>query len=805
MRKRHMTRTIKLRLLSCNGLRCVGLENEVIKSHVYHRMNSVSSKSLPRIESRFALSSTSSSALAVAAERWNVEKKRIELDEDIEKFYNVQVTKCLNIDKVANERITKLYNDIYYKVKWSNPPLPIPIQKLFTDYCKHLLTEGPKVKFPSLVDLKVWKKKIRGSIHEKNMGDVDKQCKALRDIVQKRDSDLIDTQATLLTTTEKKNVKKDGTLRWMMETNVGKKDEYFTIWYLAANGKVRELDVLLNAPSKQADINQRDPDFGLTPLHYACKSAKLSMVQYLMTHGADLNLRTPDGRTALHLAAAYSTKEVVLELLGACMDYDAVDNYGCTAMQMAVQNRNNRTMEVLSNWTKLTLLPEELIQLEHEQRQQQQQLSTRSLGMSSPQGNSLAIGFESVMSKLSPSRVVPASPALSMAASSALVQGSIFVDPNIPEEYQPISPETIKLMSPTLSLLTKRLNAYNMYFVRSEANYVPTEVLRSRDLSNISSMLHRSAAAAEAMARGSTEEASTYSIDPNEKEAEPVVFRERNLSLREPSELDANEYPDSVERFVYANATDSHYHGTERDPVPQDNSWSFVEGSPRSGLGNYAFRSVFNDEIINPDDIFRSGSSYLASDDFATLFNECLVEIRLVSKHYMLCVKENLIDEAMRSLRRRWLIAKRLWDLIVQEKLRRKHVEEAQRAQQEKDMELLLAQQESYQVTYNEQGEPIWHSAGLLEHSSSLQEGSSFEGHINSSQQVATHSQLLENSSELAIQPSPPRLLQQAHSNVSDRVSNRLDNGPSSPLTIQADFTDSYLDINPNITNGKLF
>jgi len=249
-------------------------------------MESVSSKSLPRIESRFVLSSTSSSALAVAAERWNVEKKRIELDEDIEKFYNAQVAKCLSIDKVANERITKLYNDIYYKVKWSNPPLPIPIQKLFTDYCKHLLTEGPKVKFPSLVDLKVWKKKIKGSIHEKSMGEIDKQSKALRDIVQKRDSDLIDTQATLLTTTEKKNVKKDGALRWMMETNVGKKDEYFTIWYLATNGKIRELDVLLTAPSKQAHINQRDPDFGLTPLHYACKSVNLSMVQYLMTHGA---------------------------------------------------------------------------------------------------------------------------------------------------------------------------------------------------------------------------------------------------------------------------------------------------------------------------------------------------------------------------------------------------------------------------------------------------------------------------------------------------------------------------------------
>ena len=639
--------------------------------------------------------------------------------------------------------------------------------------------------------------KIKGSIHEKSVGEIDKQCKTLREIVQKRDSDLVDTQATLLTTTEKKNVKKDGALRWMMETNVGKKDEYFTIWYLATNGKIRELDVLLNAPSKQADINQRDPDFGLTPLHYACKSVKLSMVQYLMTHGADLNLRTPDGRTALHLAAAYSTKEVVLELLGACMDYDAVDNYGCTAMQMAVQNRNTRTMEVLSNWTKLTLLPEELAQLE--QQKQQQLLSSQSIGANSPQGNSVAIGFESMMSKLSPSRMVPTSPTFSTAASSGLVQQSVFVDPDIPEEYQPIPPETIKLMSPTLSLLTKRLNAYNMYFVRSEANYVPTEMLRSRDLSNISNMLHRSAAAAESMARGSFDAVSSYSVGPIAGVNEQNIPTEQIFSLSGPSHQNSNELPGSLE------ASQSHLNITDSDLLRQDNSWSLMEGSPRSEGENFSFRSVFNNEIINPDDIFRSGSSYLASDDFATLFNECLVEIRLVSKHYMLCVKENLIDEAMRSLRRRWLVAKRLWDLIVQEKVRRQHAEEVRRAQQEKDMELLLVQQQDYDVTYNEQGEPIWHSAGLLEHSSSLQEGTSSWDPIAPSQsQHATHSQLLENSSELAVQPSPPRL-RLPDNDSSNPTNTGFHGGPSSPLTIQADFTDSNLDINPIITqtNGN--
>lgn len=99
----------------------------------------------------------------------------------------------------------------------------------------------------------------------------------------------------------------------------------------------------------------RDPDFGLTALHYGCKMGKLRVVEVLCNYGADINARAPDGRTPLHFAAAYGTKEVVLELLARGADLNARDDFNCTAIQLAEQNQNRRTFSTLDNW--LRLLP----------------------------------------------------------------------------------------------------------------------------------------------------------------------------------------------------------------------------------------------------------------------------------------------------------------------------------------------------------------------------------------------------------------------------------------------------------------
>ena len=66
----------------------------------------------------------------IAAERWNVQKKRLEFESEIDALYRVEIQRCMGIDKASNERTTKLYNEVFYKAKWSNPPLPVVQQKL---------------------------------------------------------------------------------------------------------------------------------------------------------------------------------------------------------------------------------------------------------------------------------------------------------------------------------------------------------------------------------------------------------------------------------------------------------------------------------------------------------------------------------------------------------------------------------------------------------------------------------------------------------------------------------------------------
>ena len=189
--------------------------------------------------------------VAVASERWNVEKRRLEFDREIDSFHREQVAKCIAIDKLATEKATKLYNDIFFKSKWANPPFPAVHRRLILGFCKHVLVEGSMALFPQSADLKVWHRKAVGSFHEKTAAELERLCTKLWNVIHQRDMEISRCQAELLLTTEKMNVKKDGTLRWMMQGNSGRKDQVFSIWFLAANNKIRELEVLLRSAAKR--------------------------------------------------------------------------------------------------------------------------------------------------------------------------------------------------------------------------------------------------------------------------------------------------------------------------------------------------------------------------------------------------------------------------------------------------------------------------------------------------------------------------------------------------------------------------
>ncbi|KAK6173067.1 hypothetical protein SNE40_016598 [Patella caerulea] len=127
------------------------------------------------------------------------------------------------------------------------------------------------------------------------------------------------------------------------------------------------------------------PVSGITPLHLAASKADEILIQLLLTHGAkvnavcsqgtspllktlllrhqksscvkilldagaDVNISTVAGRTALHLAVAKSENECVLNILEANANPNAQDKYGKTPLWIAVQENNVQIVELLSKF-----------------------------------------------------------------------------------------------------------------------------------------------------------------------------------------------------------------------------------------------------------------------------------------------------------------------------------------------------------------------------------------------------------------------------------------------------------------------
>ena len=55
-----------------------------------------------------------------------------------------------------------------------------------------------------------------------------------------------------------------------------------------------------------ADIEAKDPGAGASALHFAVMMGKLSLIDLLLTRGADVNSRTCNGTTPLHTAVLYA-------------------------------------------------------------------------------------------------------------------------------------------------------------------------------------------------------------------------------------------------------------------------------------------------------------------------------------------------------------------------------------------------------------------------------------------------------------------------------------------------------------------
>ena len=84
-----------------------------------------------------------------------------------------------------------------------------------------------------------------------------------------------------------------------------------------------------------ADIDVAEPGNKLRPLHNAAKNGCPHVCEFLLKHGADMDVQTARGDTALHLAAANGHADIVSLLLSFHANHAISNNAGLTAEQIA--------------------------------------------------------------------------------------------------------------------------------------------------------------------------------------------------------------------------------------------------------------------------------------------------------------------------------------------------------------------------------------------------------------------------------------------------------------------------------------
>ncbi|XP_041378224.1 ankyrin repeat domain-containing protein 49-like [Gigantopelta aegis] len=94
-------------------------------------------------------------------------------------------------------------------------------------------------------------------------------------------------------------------------------------------------------------VNSRDND-QYTPLHRASYNNHADMVEYLLTHGADIHARTIDGWHPLHSACRWNSASAALVLISSGADINSRTQGGLTPLHLAASERDSHeTLELL--------------------------------------------------------------------------------------------------------------------------------------------------------------------------------------------------------------------------------------------------------------------------------------------------------------------------------------------------------------------------------------------------------------------------------------------------------------------------
>ncbi len=282
----------------------------------------------------------------------------------------------------TKNKVIRIIDYIKRVLRWGTPSLVSLHQSIIEEYIEYLVpmieldyepctAEGIRVEtspFRHMNLLEAWTNKCIGTLAGTKSQDIMHKLHLISSSIQAKDNEIVRTYLEMRVVIEDMKVKMDSKLSRMVHDNVGRKDRFYTIWYLANHGLIDILERFLKSTLFRS-IDERDPDHGYTALMYASKNGNFEMVNYLLSKGAKSNIKIADGRTALHLAAAYGSKKCIYELLstGDVFVTDK-DDYGCTPLDLAIQNKNEQTIYALERWDQL--LPpedEELVEVQVEE------------------------------------------------------------------------------------------------------------------------------------------------------------------------------------------------------------------------------------------------------------------------------------------------------------------------------------------------------------------------------------------------------------------------------------------------------
>lgn len=120
---------------------------------------------------------------------------------------------------------------------------------------------------------------------------------------------------------------------------LGDMEQFDNIWVASTEGSVNKVTAFLESG---VNINAQD-EYGFSPMHAAASYGHVALLEYLLTNGADVNLRDLDGDTPLLICEDQASFEM-LERHGADINATNNDNGGLAEKAVGLAEEGNEAM-----------------------------------------------------------------------------------------------------------------------------------------------------------------------------------------------------------------------------------------------------------------------------------------------------------------------------------------------------------------------------------------------------------------------------------------------------------------------------